>query len=185
MTSIFIDNKIFTIKRKDCNPHDNETKMTRNNRGFTLVEVTVVVVLIGIIAAIVFARSISTDQINIVGQVDKIRNHLRYAQSLAMKRNEVWVITCNATQYWLSDITLTAVKLPGATTDQISLADLGVSMNAFTVYFDPLGKPYHSYVDENNNNPVTSGNPRTITISAGSESYTLTVTPETGLITTQ
>jgi len=166
-------------------PHNNETKMNENNRGFTLVEVTVVAVLIGIIAAVVFARSISTDQINVVGQVDKIRNHIRYAQSMAMKSNEEWVISCDGSQYWLSDSTLTAVHLPGSTTDRISLADLGVSMTAFVVYFDPLGIPYHSYLDKDNNNPVTPGNPRVITISAGSESHTLTVTPETGLITTQ
>ncbi len=85
--------------------------MNRNNRGFTLVEITVVVILIGIIAAAVFARSISIDRINIVGEVDKIRNHIRYAQSMAMKRNEVWVISCDATQYWLSDITLNPVEL--------------------------------------------------------------------------
>jgi hypothetical protein len=150
-----------------------------------LVEITVVVVLIGIIAAVVFARSISTDPINLVGQVDKIRNHIRYAQSMAMKRNEVWVISCDATQYWLSDITLNPVKLPGVRADRISLADLGVGMNAFAVYFDPLGMPYHSYVDKDNNTPVTPGNPRTITILGGSESRTLTVTPQTGLITTQ
>ena len=161
--------------------------MNRNNRGFTLVEITVVVILIGIIAAAVFARSISTDRINIVGEVDKIRNHIRYAQSMALKRNEVWVISCNATQYWLSDdiITLNPVALPGATSDRISLADLGVSMNAFALYFDRLGIPYHSYTDEDNNTPVTPGNPRNIAISAGSESRTLTVTPQTGLVTTQ
>jgi len=159
--------------------------MNRNNRGFTLVEITVVVILIGIIAAAVFARSISTDRINIVGEVDKIRNHIRYAQSMALKRNDVWVISCDATQYWLSDITLNPVDLPGATSNRISLADLGVSMNAFAVYFDPLGIPYHSYTDEDNNTPVTAGNPRNIAISAGSESRTLTVTPQTGLVTTQ
>ena len=156
--------------------------MNRNNHGFTLVEITVVVVLIGIIAAAVFARSISVDQINVVGEVDKIRNHIRYAQSMAMKRNEVWVISCDGTRYWLSDITLNPVALPGVTSDRISLTDLGVSMNAFAVYFDPVGIPYHSYVDEDSNNPVTPGNPRTITISAGSESQTLTVVsllPET------
>jgi len=161
--------------------------MNVNNRGFTLVEVTAVAVLIGIIAAVVFARSISTDQINVVGQVDKIRNHIRYAQSMAMKRNEVWVISFNATQYWLSDITLNPVKLPGVTTATISLTNLSVSItgNAFAVYFDPLGIPYHSYTDEDNNTPVTAGNPRNIAISAGSESRTLTVTPQTGLVTTQ
>ena len=159
--------------------------MNRNNRGFTLVEITVVVILIGIIAAAVFARSISTDRINIVGEVDKIRNHIRYAQSMAMKRNEVWVISCNATQYWLSDITLNPVALPGATSDRISLSDLGVSMAAFAVYFDPLGIPYHSYTDEDTNTPVTPGNPRNIAISAGSESRILTVIPQTGWVTTQ
>ena len=159
--------------------------MNRNNRGFTLVEITVVVILIGIIAAAVFARSISTDQIRVVGEVDKIRNHIRYAQSMAMKRNEVWVISCDATQYWLSDITLNPVELPGATSNRISLADLGVSMNAFAVYFDPLGIPYHSYTDEDTNTPVTLGNPRNIAISVGSDSRTLTVTPETGWVTTQ
>ena len=161
--------------------------MNRNSRGFTLVEITVVVILIGIIAAAVFARSISVDQINIVGEVDKIRNHIRFAQSMAMKRNDVWVISCDATQYWLSDniITLNPVALPGATSDRISLADLGVSMNSFAVYFDPLGIPYHSYTDEDTNSPVTPGNPRNIVISAGSESRTLTVTPQTGWVSTQ
>ena len=64
-----------------------------------MVEVTVVKVLIGIIAAVLFARSISTDPINLVAEVDKIRNHIRYAQSRAMKHNKVWVISSKATQY--------------------------------------------------------------------------------------
>ena len=146
----------------ELNPK-NET--TRNSSGFTLVEIAAVVVLIGIISAVVFARSISMDRMNIVGEVDKIRNHIRYAQSMAMKRNEVWMISCDGSQYWLADSSSTAVTLPGATATAVSLADLGVSMDTFTVYFDPLGIPYHAYVDEDNNSPITPGNPRVINIS--------------------
>jgi prepilin-type N-terminal cleavage/methylation domain-containing protein len=163
-------------------------KINRNNRGFTIIEIVVVMVLIGIIAAVAFTRSITTDQINLVGQVDKIRQHIRYAQSMAMKgnRDEWWGIESNSTQYWLfkrenyPDGNITVI-LPGEETANISLPDLGVGMNAFTVYFNYLGEPWKSYYFGR----VTNDNPLNITISTASESRTLNVTPETGLIVTQ
>ena len=132
--------------------------MNRNNRGFTLVEVTVVVVLIGIIAAVVFARSISTDPINLVGQVDKIRNHIRYAQSMAMKRNAtkgnategnvVWGFKSDglsAGRYWIftgddPDNASNQVQLPGETAVKVSLPE-AITMTAVTIFFDKYGNP--------------------------------------------
>ena len=166
--------------------------MNRNNRGFTLVEITVVVILIGIIAAAVFARSISTDRINIVGEVDKIRNHIRYAQSMAMKRldinsDERWGIKCLGGQYWLFTYENIGdennpIMLPEAENEKISLADLGVTMIGYTLFFDGLGVPYKE-------SPTSQlADPFNITITAStdtSQSRTLTVTPETGFITTQ
>ena len=173
---------------KDYNPKNNETKMNRNNRGFTLVEVTVVVVLIGIIAAVVFARSISTDQINVVGQVDKIRNHIRYAQSMAMKRSEIW--GCNSDglspgRYWIfsgndPDAESNQVQLPGETAIKVSLPN-AITMTSFTIFFDKYGEPYTAYMDESNNTPLASG--LTITVSGAPKN--LVITPETGFISTQ
>ena len=160
--------------------------MNRNDHGFTLIEIVVVMVLISIIAATVFSRSISTDRVNFVGQVDKICGQIRYAQSLAMKRNEVWGIRSDALshQYWLfKNITTNVVRLPGEKTDKISVSDLGITMNNFTVYFKKkFGVPYTSI---SFNQQVDSLHPVFITMGAGTESETYSVTPETGLLIKQ
>ena len=158
--------------------------MKRNDRGFTLVEIVVVMFLISIITFAVFSHSITTDQINFVGQVDKIRQHIRYAQSLAMKRNEIWGITSDANKYSLfKKNTSNKVQIPGEQNAEIYLSDLGVTMNSFTVYFNKkFGVPYLSILF---NTPVDSDNPLSIVITAGSQTRTLVITPETGLIIAQ
>jgi prepilin-type N-terminal cleavage/methylation domain-containing protein len=162
--------------------------MNRKNSGFTLIEMVVVLVLISIISATVFSRSITTDRINFVGQVDKIRNHIRYAQSLAMKSLDMnsdkrWGIKCASNRYWLFTYENlgdqnTPVILPGQKSDRINLSDMGVTMAAFTLFFDGLGKPYIASFNS------ALGSFLDIAIAAGSESRTLRVYPETGLITT-
>ena len=160
--------------------------ITRNQRGFTLLEIVVVLVLISIIAATVFTRSITTDQINIGAQAEKVKSHIRYAQSLAMKRSDIWGIKCASNEYWLfsdanPDNGLNQVMLPGVNTVKISLDDLNLTMGDFTVFFDRYGKPYDAYTDESSNNPLSSD--LTITFS-GSQSRNFAITPETGLIRT-
>jgi prepilin-type N-terminal cleavage/methylation domain-containing protein len=154
--------------------------MYRNNHGFTLIEIIAVLVLMSIIAAGVMVRGMNTDQIDLMAQAAKIRNHIRYAQAMAMKRNEIWGINCAAGEYWqFKNSTSNPVRLPGEKVDKISLADLGVGMNEFRVYFNKLGEPYKSYPPSQQVKPT---NVLTITISGASDSVTLSVTPETGLI---
>ncbi|UCF90621.1 MAG: type II secretion system protein [Desulfobacterales bacterium] len=161
-----------------------------NARGLTLLEIVVVFLLISIISAVVLGRSINTQEIDLASQYDKVRNHIRYAQSMAMKRPDkiVWGISCRTgppNEYWLfygTDPTdqNNQEALPGEAQIRIALADNNVSMGAFTVYFDQYGRPYDSYTDENDNNALTS--PMTIILSAGGDSRSLSITPETGYI---
>ncbi len=162
-------------------------KMTRNNRGFTIVEIIVVLVLISIIAAAAFSRSISTDQMNFRSQFDKIQNQARYPQSMAMKRSEWWGFSCDTNDYWIftgTNETIGANQriLPGQQQTLISLNDLGVTMmdkdgNAFTVIFDRYGRPY--WPDWTT--PLVADLKVDLTDS-GTESRSFTIVPETGLI---
>ncbi len=169
--------------------------MKRYQNGFTLVEITAVLVLMAIISAYVIGRSINTEQIDLAAQTDKIRVQIRYAQAMAMKRSDrIWGIKCDTTpdQYWLfsvqipvtandEDQAINQITFPGERNKKISLADLGIAdMTGFTFFFDRIGRPYTAYTDEDTNTPLDSD--LTITISAGSQSRTIRVIPETGLV---
>ncbi len=157
------------------------SSIQRSQLGFTLIEITVVLVLMAIISAYVIGRSVTTDQVDITGQTDRIRNQIRFAQSTAMKRSDaVWGITCDTNQYWMfSGSPATPETLPGERNAQINLSDQGIGLSAFTLYFDRIGRPFTSYTDEDNNTPLN--NNLMITVSASGQNRAIQVIPETGL----
>jgi len=159
----------------------------KNDSGFTLVEIIVVLVIIGIIAAVVIGSVMGTSETSRVSQESVIKNHIRYAQSMAMKRGAIWGIKCDGAAYWLfrtnaPDTPANQVVLPGENNAQVSLANKNFTMTAFTVFFDVNGRPYTAYTDETTNTKVNA--PLSITVNslpAGS-SGTFAIAPETGFI---
>jgi MSHA pilin protein MshC len=173
--------------------------MQRNQKGFTLIEITAVLVLMAIISAYVIGRSIGTEQIDLAAQTDKIRNQIRYAQSTAMKRgdaDQIWGIKFDSDtdQYWLffatipvdaiePDLDAQQVIFPGEQNKKVSAAAVGVDIQPIAfplLFFDRLGKPYTDYTDATA--PVALANELAIMISANGENRTITVIPETGLV---
>ena len=170
----------------------------RSQHGFTLIEITVVLVLMAIIAAYVIGRSVTTDQVDVVGLSDRIRNQIRYAQSAAMKQSHrIWGIRCNtgASQYWLFSVPIPVPanawnlpenqrRFPGESNDVVSFASLGLDnlSPGFTLFFDRIGKPFDAYVEEGDpgNSPLASD--LVLTVSAGGQTRTITVIPETGMV---
>lgn len=159
--------------------------MKQTEHGFTLVEIVVVMVLISIIAAAVFTRSITTDELNLISRAEKVQAHIRYAQSMAIKKNEVWGIFSNGSQYWLfngympADV-MTGIPLPGENDNAITLAGSGLHLNFFSLFFDSLGKPYS---DSYPSSPLTAK--KEIKIISDEDNTlirALYITPETGLI---
>jgi len=162
----------------------------KRQSGFTMIEMVVVLLLMGIIAATVLGRSIATSDIDLNSETDKIRNHLRFAQAEAMKRsNTVWGIKSAGNEYWLfrdtnPDNAANEVRLPGVAysgaSNRINEADIRATVSDFTVFFDRIGKPYTAYTNETTNTPLAGQ--LTITVTAGSQNRPITITPETGLI---
>jgi len=79
-------------------------------RGFTMVEVMAVVIVIGIVAGIAAVRLTSTDTYAVKSQLAMVKAHLRYAQARAIHSNTAWGINFAGTRshdgriysnYWL------------------------------------------------------------------------------------
>jgi prepilin-type N-terminal cleavage/methylation domain-containing protein len=172
--------------------------MRRNQQGFTLIEITAVLVLMAIISAYVIGRSVTTEQVDLVGQTDRIRNQIRFAQTVAMKQsNRIWGIKLNTStdQYWLfslpipvpanaEDLAENRRIFPGETNNIISFADLELDdiTPSFTLFFDRIGRPFSAYINEGDPGNAPINNDLNIIVSAGGQTRTITVIPETGLV---
>lgn len=147
-----------------------------------------------ILAATVIGRSITSSNLDLASATDKIRNQIRYAQAQAMKSAyesyPVWGVKSEGTEYWVfrgMNADANEVRVPGGdypvTGNRINETDLKGTVSDFTVFFDRIGKPYSAYTSFTNPNANTPlANEMQITVTGGSESRTITITPETGLV---
>jgi prepilin-type N-terminal cleavage/methylation domain-containing protein len=159
----------------------------KDQRGFTLVEIIAVLIIIGIIAAVAMSKMLTIADTNRISQESVIKNHIRFAQGKAMKRGEIWGIKCNGAAYWLfktnaPDAPANQISLPDEDTAQVSLAGKNITMSVFTVFFDGYGRPYTAYTDATTNTPLAA--PLTVTIGSlpPGSSGAFTMAPETGFI---
>jgi prepilin-type N-terminal cleavage/methylation domain-containing protein len=158
-------------------------------KGFTLIEIIAVLIVLGILAAVVINRAMSTTNMTRAAQESVIKNHIRYAQALAVKQGAIWGIKCNGTDYWLfrtidPDATANQKALPGEENAKVTLANKNISMSVFTVFFDANGRPYTAYTDATTNTPVSTTDPISITVDSvpAGAAVTFGITPETGFI---
>jgi len=166
---------------------EGAARWAARNRGFTMIEIIAILLLVGIIAAVAVNRMMSNSEPSRISQENVIKNHIRYAQSTAMKRGAIWGVKCNSAAYWLfktnaPDAPANQEILPDENNAQVSLANKNITMTAFTVFFDRNGRPYTAYTDATTNTPVAA--PLSITVGSlpPGSSGTFAIAPETGFI---
>ncbi|MBI9093048.1 MAG: type II secretion system protein [Desulfobacterium sp.] len=159
--------------------------MLKNNRGFTLIEIVAVLIILGIISAVVATRAGNND-VDLAAQTEVIKGHIRYAQTRAMATDDspanlpTWGVCTNntGTRYWLYNRDNTIpVPLPGQENARVSLTDVGLtSMTVFDISFNDWGVPF----DPTGPLPLSAN--RSITINDDGDSDTFTIIQQTGFV---
>jgi MSHA pilin protein MshC len=159
-------------------------KVVHGRKGFTLIELVMVLALIGIIAAFAAPRMGDVTGTKAGAFADKLRADVRYAQNLAMTRNQRHRVYFNNAPapnpgYAVTDSAAAIVPDPAGGGNLSIALDSGdyTGITAASPYlfieFDSLGRPY-----DDAGNPLAAA--VNLTISPGPA--TVSVTPRTGAV---
>jgi prepilin-type N-terminal cleavage/methylation domain-containing protein len=152
-------------------------------RGFTLIELIMVMVIVGILAAVV-APPLSTQTFNLSAIAAQLAVDIRATQSQSMSQGQRYRINFTSTSYQITDLNGVAVVLPRTgSSAAISVAPATLSgynpplINNYVV-FDSKGAPY---TDNINPGTMLAAN-AVITLTSGGTTSTLTIAPQTGRV---
>lgn len=153
--------------------------------GFTLVELIIVLVLLGIFAAAVFVRAPARESLTVDGRANQLMSDIRYVQTLSMTRGQRFCIIIGGSSYTLNttdtitDVCAGAIEHPAGLGSPVPGCDGGACMSfsgfAGTLQFDGKGLPYTAP-----GSPL--GGDAIVTLSQGGVTKTVTVSPVTGRV---
>lgn len=128
--------------------------MSDQNRkkGFTLIELIMTLLLMGIIFVVVLSRGMSTAEVNLKAQTEVLKSHIRYAQLRAMNMTSTTPSTCKAPfgmvmsgvsySMFRDCVTTNKVGLPGAESSVGVALPSGMTVTSTTFSFDSWGRPH-------------------------------------------
>lgn len=146
----------------------------RNKAGFTMIELVIVIILVGILAAVV-APKINTDAGQVPPAADIVASDVQYTQMYAMTNNTSACITLatgaatyNYAGAWAGGV------CTGGTARDLAVVGPNVTVSAGqTLAFNSLGEPYGLAA------------PATITVANGAATKSIVVNAYTGKVTVQ
>lgn len=173
-------------------------KKTSDNKGFTLVEIIAVLIILGIMAAVAVSR-VGSNQSDLIPQRDILKSHLRFAQLKALADDvqeadgvtpSSWGLYFEGTKYTLynNGALATTSNLPGED-GKVHTFPPGVTVTTDAaggfVYFNRWGSPVSSAGAGSTLVLTLLTANTTITLSQGgvNDNQPITITPNTGYIT--
>jgi MSHA pilin protein MshC len=159
--------------------------MLESKRGFTLIELVIVILLIGIVAVYAAPKTGDLQAMSAAAFRDKLKADIRYAQNLAMAQSRRYRVYFNAAPapspngYAVAfDTSNGAWSTFGYAQNPDSSGSLSIALN--TGQYNGITVASTSNPLEFNSLGKPTGGSATVTVSPGG--YTITITSETGLI---
>jgi len=139
-----------------------------SSHGFTLLEVICVLLLVGIISTVIISRTLD-NSVELIGEMEIVKGHLRYAQTRAMNSNQSWGINFSGSSYTLEENGApSTTSLPGESSAIGTLALGSISSTVNPIVFNQWGNP--------------GANAITVIVSDGSDAESFAIAPLTGFI---
>ena len=158
-----------------------------SNRGFTLIEVLVIVVILSIVGMVAIPMMGSTAITELKAAANMVSADLEYAKSIAIAKGQIYSVQFDtgAESYRVKDQNGSTITHPvngvdyvvdfsaDSRIDQVTISSVNFD-STNEVKFDYLGNPLNG-----NDDSLSSG---TVTLEAGGQTMTIEVEPVTGYI---
>jgi prepilin-type N-terminal cleavage/methylation domain-containing protein len=121
--------------------------MAYRHTGFTLIEMVMVLILIGVLAVVFVPRAPSKGSLTFAGQAQQLASDIRYVQALSMTRGQRHCLNLTGTGYSMTTSncsTSVGVEHPTGAVFPITLEGVTLSSNLSSslVTFTGKGEPY-------------------------------------------
>jgi len=123
--------------------------------GFTLIELIMVIVIIGILAFVAIQKFSAKSDISLATAAAMIRSDIRSVQALAMAKHTAKILTFGSNIYTFDDLSGTKTRNLANIFD----ASLTISASNTTIEFNSLGEPTRGQDDT-----ITINGTRTLTV---------------------
>lgn len=162
-----------------------DMRSTRDD-GFTLMELAVIILLLGILAFTAVPRFLDQGAVDVSVMAEQLANDIRYTQSLAMASGQRNRINLTATAYQITTSSGGLLTHP-VTGGTGPIALNGVTLSGWSppltnnyVAFDGRGVPYSLVTSS-----TGLASNASITLSGGGHTRNIVISPETGRVAVQ